>query len=735
MNRKTIAKLAAAGLAVGGTGRAQFGDVAQYVDPFIGTADHGHVFPGACVPFGMVQLSPDNGVSGWDWCSGYHYSTNTIAGFSHTHLSGTGCFDLADVSAMPTTKELTDAMFTAGAPHVAALVSRFSHAEESASPGYYRVRLADDRIDVELTATLRAGYHRYTFPEGRPKQVVFDLGFRLGDDRPVDTGIRRVAPDTVAGWRHSRGWAPFQKVFFVARFSEPIGEMKTWLGTTRGDAVTGTEVKAALTFPDAGRELRMQVALSSADEEGAMNNLNSEPANPDFDGIRTAARMAWCRELARINVETADEDLKKIFYTALYHAFFAPAVFSDIDGRYKGYKGDVVKAEGYTKYHILSLWDTFRALKPLLALLRPDLTNDIVKSMLDQYGQTGRLPVWELAGTDTMCMIGYPSVPVMADAWLKNIGDFDRTLAYEAMKAAANDDLRGLPFFRRLGYIPCDQEKEAVSKMVEYCYDDWCIAQVAQALGRTVDYDEFMKRSRYYRNIFEPKTGFLRGKRADGTWAEPFDPKFSAHGTHYYTEGNAWQWLWFVPHDVGGLMELLGGPEKFAAKLDRLFAESPEIKGEHASADISGLIGQYAHGNEPSHHTAYLYNYAGQPRKTQERVRQICSTLYTSKTNGLCGNDDCGQMSAWYVFSAMGFYPVNPVSGRYDLGSPLFDKVMMRVPNGRVFTVVAENAGPKNVHVESVRLNGRLLDRLYVTYDEIVQGGELRFEMAAAPGE
>ncbi len=715
-------------------GMAAAGDLADYVDPFIGTADHGHTFPGACMPFGMVQLSPDNGVDGWDWCSGYHRSTNIIAGFSHTHLSGTGCFDLADISAMPTIKELHDAMFKPGPKHVQALVSTFSHDTESASPGYYRVRLADDGIDVELTAAKRAGFHRYTYPDGKARKVVFDLGFRINGDNPVDTGIRKIAPDTLAGWRHSKGWTPFQRVYFVAQFSEPVGELKTWCGAPGAEgAVTGKVVKAAAIFPAGSKQLAMRVGISSVSIEGALANLAAEPPPSGFDAVRAAARKAWNDELGRITVETPSDDLKKIFYTAMYHSFIFPGAFSDVDGRYKGYKDTVVKAEGFTKMHVLSLWDTFRALMPLVALVNPQVTSDTINSMLHQYQQTGQLPIWELAGDETMCMIGYHSIPVICEAWFKGIGGFDKAFAYEAMKAAANHDIRGLPLYRSMGYIPCDQEKESISKLVEYCYDDWCIAQVAKSLGRDEDYKEFMKRSQNYRNVFDAKTGFLRGKKADGTWLEPFDPKFSAHGEHVYTEGNAWQWLWFVPHDPEGLMGLLGGPKAFVAKLDQLFTESPEIKGENASMDISGLIGQYAHGNEPSHHTAYLYNFAGRPDRTQERVRAIVSTLYTSANNGLCGNDDCGQMSAWYVWNALGLYPMNPVSARYELGSPCFDRVTVKLGNGKTLTVAAGPGASKNPYVKSVSLNGRKLDRLFVTHDELAQGGELKFEMSATP--
>ena len=724
--------LAAGVMAAGVAGaRAAEADLAQYVNPMLGTAEHGHTFPGACVPFGMIQLSPDSGQEGWDWCSGYHYSDVQIAGFSHTHLSGTGCFDLADISVMPTVLQLGARDFVAGERFVKATASKFSHARESAAPGYYRVHLDDPDIEAELTASQRAGYHRYTFPAGKTKTLVFNLGFHIGDHN-LETGVRQIAPDTIVGWRHSKGWAPYQKVFFVARFSEPIGSFQTYLGQLDGGVVTGKEVKAVLTFPDAARVLGAQVALSSADLEGAQKNLAAEPQGAQFDAIRAAARAAWNQQLAKLEVE-GNADWKQTFYTALYHSFIAPCTFSDVDGRYKGYKHDTVKAEGYTQVTVLSLWDTFRALMPLFVLTNPEMTRNTICSGLAQFDQTGQLPIWELVGNETGCMIGYHCVPVIAEAIRKGVGGFDINHAYTAMKAAANGNTRGLPDYRAHGLIPCDKEKESVSKLLEYCYDDWCIAQVAAQLGKPDEAADFLKRSRNFSNVFDAQTGFFRPRKADGSWMTPFDPKLAGYGETGFTEGNAWQWNWFVLHDPRALIEMLGGNEKFVKRLDQLFRESSEVKSAgRAVVDMTGLIGQYCHGNEPSHHVIYLYNFAGRPDRTRAMAREVCTTLYSSKVDGLCGNDDCGQMSAWYVFNALGFYPLNPASGRYELGAPLFDRATLRLPNGKTFSVVGAGDPAKNAGVKAISLNGQPLDRLYITYEEIMAGGELRFEMTPA---
>ncbi len=477
----------------------------------------------------------------------------------------------------------------------------------------------------------------------------------------------------------------------------------------------------------------IKVALSSVSEENALANLAAEPEGFDLDAQVARTRAAWNTILSTITVESPDAAQAKVFYTAMYHASIHPSVFSDVDGRCKGFNHEPIKNEGFTTYTVLSLWDTFRALMPLMELTFPAVTNDVIKSGLSQFRQTGQLPIWELVGNETHCMIGHHAIPVMASAILKGIGDFDKEEAWKAMVAAADDDRRGGKAYRELGYIPCDQEKESVSKLLEYCYDDWCMALVAKALNKPDEQARFLRRSGNWRNVFDAKLGFMRGKKADGTWQEPFNPRFSDHHNSPFTEGNAWQWLWFVPHDPNGLIEALGGKEAFVAKLDRLFSETSEIEGANKSLDISGLIGQYAHGNEPSHHTVYFYNIAGRPDRTQERVRQIVNELYTAKPDGLCGNDDCGQMSAWYVFNALGFYPMDPVLGEYQLGSPTFPRAQVNLPNGKVFTVVAEGASTANKYVQNVTLNSRALGRTHITYAELMAGGELRFTMGPQP--
>ncbi|MDP4207094.1 MAG: glycoside hydrolase family 92 protein, partial [Bacteroidota bacterium] len=482
-----------------------------------------------------------------------------------------------------------------------------------------------------------------------------------------------------------------------------------------------------------GNQIIVKVATSSASIDGALKTLNADVNGFDFNKVSAKADAAWNHELSKFSVETPDKDQKTIFYTALYHSFIAPSTYSDIQGEYKGYNNTTKKAVGYTKYTILSLWDTFRALNPLLTISNPTMVNDLVKSMLDQYEETGLLPVWELTGNETNCMIGYHAIPVITDAILKGIGDFDRETAYKAMIASSMSDQRGLKYYREIGYIPADKETESASKVLEYCYDDYCIAQVAKFLGKENDYQTYMKRSQNYRNQFDTSVGFMRGRNSDGSWVTPFDPAYSKHETGVFTEGNAWQWTWFVPHDILGLANLMGGKEKMISKLDQLFLESSVIKGENSSPDISGLIGQYAHGNEPFHHVIYMFNALGAPWKTQEKADMVMKTLYTSKPDGLCGNDDCGQMSAWYAFNAMGLYPANAVSGRYELGSPRFTKTEIKLANGKVFRIMAPGVSKTNIYIQSAMLNGKPLSRTFITHKELLAGGELKLVMGAKP--
>lgn len=704
-----------------------------YVDPFIGTAEHGHVYPGTTVPFGSVQLSPDNGTNGWDWCSGYNYADSMIVGFSHTHLSGTGVGDLADILVMPTmnavdlTKKFNNWRETDYA-------STFSHENESAKPGMYEVYL-EKGLRVQLTATKHAGMHRYFFLKGSSPRVVMDLSFMINYDRPADTYIKVENDTLITGYRMSRGWAQDQRVYFAAVFNKPIKSYMLADSTAlqQNAEVTGKQARAVFEFDTPTEPIQLKVGISSANVEGALAGLKEIP-NWDFEAVANQAEAAWQDELSKIVVQTNDSTLKSIFYTALYRTALAPVTFSDANGNYKGVDSLIHRADGYTRYCIFSLWDTFRAAHPLYTITQPDKVNDYIKSMLAQYQEYGLLPVWSLLGNETNTMTGYHAIPVIVDAYLKGYRDYDVNLAYEAVMKSAMQDIRGTDFYREYGYIPVDKEGEAVTKTLEYAFDDWCIAQFAKALGKEQDYETFMKRAASYKPLFDTSTGFMRGKLADGKWLEPFNPKeASAHGSiHAYTEGNAWQHSWFVPQDVAGLIQLMGGNDAFVKKLDQLFVETSEI-GPNAPPDVSGLIGQYAHGNEPSHHIAYLYNYAGAPWKTQEKVREIMESLYTAQPNGLCGNEDCGQMSAWYVFSALGFYPVNPAEGVYVIGSPMFEKAQIKVAESKIFTVIAQGVSKENKYIQSAKLNGKILDHGYITHKELMQGGKLELEMGSQP--
>ena len=707
----------------------------QYVDPFIGTAEHGHVYPGATVPFGAVQLSPDNGTQGWDWCAGYNYADNVIVGFSHTHLSGTGIGDLCDLSMMPAVSAV-DFNTQPEDPKTASYAARFQHEKEEAEPGYYSVQL-ENGIRVELTAARHAGVQRYTFPEGAQKYVLLDLGFAINWDAPVETSIHLQEKGKGAtGYRYSTGWAKDQRVHFALDFSAPASSITLADSTAllTETAVKGKKLRALFLFPPETTELTIKTGISSAGEQGARASL-ATIADKNFDQVKAEAQESWQQELGKVQAQTEDETLKKIFYTALYHTCLAPVVFSDPNGGYKACDGNIHQANGYTRYDIFSLWDTFRAANPLYTITQPDKINDFIRSMLAHYEEYGLLPVWSLLGNETNTMTGYHAVPVIADAYLKGYRDYDAELAFEAMKASAMQDIRGTNFYREYGYIPYDKDGQSVTKTLEYAFDDWCIAQMAQALGKTEDYETFMQRAQSYRPLFDPSTGFMRAKLSNGEWKTPFDPQYSDHNFDVaeYTEGNAWQHSWFVPQDVKGLIELHGGNAPFIAKLDSLFTVSSEITGENASNDISGLIGQYAHGNEPSHHIAYLYAYAGAHWKAEERVRNIMETQYNTQANGLCGNEDCGQMSAWYVFSAMGFYPVNPSSGIYVLGSPLFEKVSIPLGDGKTFELTTKNHGQP--YIQSATLNGQPLERPYFTHAELMDGAKLELVMGAEPNK
>lgn len=710
-------------------------DYTQFVDPFIGTADHGHTFPGATTPFGMVQLSPDNGVSGWDWCSGYNWIDSTLVGFSHKHLSGTGIGDLVDILIKPTIDEPEKGKFVPAKEFSKSLKSWYTHDEETASPGYYSLTFRDwetkeNPIKVELTATPRVGIHKYSYPEGKPAKLLIDLGFAINWDAPSETRIQIVNDTLIKGYRKSKGWSNNQHVYFAASFSEPIVSHRLFEAGMEIEDVNVVDQKyteAIISFGDIS-ELMVKLAVSPTNTVGAIRNLRTEAPHWKFNKYKSEAKAMWNEQLAKVDAQTQDLSLKKTFYTALYHSFIAPNLFSDVDGLYRGIDRDVHKAAGWNNYTVFSLWDTFRANHPLFTILQQDLMPDLIKAMLVHYKESGLLPVWTLEGCETNCMIGYHAVPVIVDAALKGF-EFDYELAFEAVKASAMQDIRGCKEYREYGYCPADLVNESVSITLEYAYDDWCIAQLAKLLNKQEEYEYFMKRSENYKNVFNPETGFMQGKLSNGSWKPGFNPLYSNHRDDEYTEGNAWQYTWFVPHQPDELIEMLGGKKRFSSKLDSLFTHSEEVQGDFASSDISGLIGQYAHGNEPSHHTAYFYNFSGQPHKTQELIHRIRKDLYTDQPDGLCGNEDCGQMSAWYVFSAMGFYPFNPADGQYQLGTPAFDKLVLPLGEGKKFTVLAENLSPDNYLVEEVYLNGEKLARTWITHQEIINGGELKFIM------
>ena len=700
----------------------------QWVNPFIGTGGHGHTYPGATMPFGMVQLSPDNGTQGWDWCSGYNYVDTLIQGFSHTHLSGTGIGDLCDISVLP----MVDKVATPER-----IRSRFSHKQETATPGYYAVQLKDFDVWAELTTTIRCGMHRYTFPESKNAIIQFDLGFAINWDAATQCNFKKINDTTFVGYRFSTGWAKNQKVFFAVQVNKPVKNLILFSNKNKVDSTTATakNVKACLQFETKkGEKILMKVGLSSADEEGALASL-TEIDNWDFDKVKQDAENIWERELRKLQVRTEDLALKQTFYTALYHTYLAPNRFSDRYGNYKNIKGTV--SNGKAIYTVQSLWDTFRAANPLLTLTQTELVPSIINSYLTFYEQNGLLPVWDLQFNETNCMTGYHAIPIISDAILKGITGFDYNKAYEAMKASANQNIRATDLYRKYGFVPQDKAGSSVTITLEYAYDDWCIAQVAKRLGRTSEYREFAKRGLNWRNLFDKKTGFARAKNSDGKWVVPFDPYYSEHDADKatYTEGNAWQHSWFVPQDVYGLINYHGGSKKFTNKLDSLFTADSVMTGKNTSPDVSGMIGQYAHGNEPSHHIAYLYNYVGLPEKTADKVKEICTTQYSNKPDGLCGNEDCGQMSAWYVFSVIGFYPVNPVSGEYVLSIPLVTESALQLPGGNLFRVIVKERSEKNKYIKEVKWNDEVYTKSFIRHFDIMKGGILEITLAAEPSK
>lgn len=697
----------------------------QYVNPFIGTDAHGHTYPGATLPFGMVQLSPDTRLEGWDGCSGYHYSDSVIYGFSHTHLSGTGVPDYCDLLIMPTTGCI-NALPGMPEDNYNGYASPFSHKQEKASPGYYSVKLLKYNILAELTATKRVGIHRYIFPKGSQRNVIIDLKHR---DRVIDSYINFVSDSEIEGYRFSSAWARNQKIFFVIQFSQPFINKAIVLNDTNyinQTSASGDNIRAFFTFPSkTSQPLVVKVAISFVDIDGARKNLETEAKSWDFDNYKLQSATIWEDILDNISID-ADKETKDIFYTALYHSYIQPNIFNDCDGRYRG-RDDKIHQSNDNYYTVFSLWDTYRAWHPLMTILEPQITRDFINTFLLQYEQSGLLPIWELAANETNCMIGYHAVSVIYDAWQKGIRNFNGIQALEAMKTMATRNTLSLADYENNGCVLASEDGESVSKTLEYAYDDWCIAQMALSLGMIEDYKKYINRSLFFKNLFDPETKFFRA-RNNGSWVKPFSPyDVSLH----YTEANAWQYSFYVPHDINDFISLLGGKDALEQKLDSLFYTKTNISGRE-QVDITGLIGQYAHGNEPSHHIAYLYNFIGKPYKTQELIDQV-ALFYTNKPDGLIGNEDCGQMSAWYIFSAFGFYPVTPGDSIYVIGKPLLNSATINLE--KPFHMIAHQLSAENKYIQRVTFNGKEYTKSFITHNMIINGGTLEFFMGKNPSD
>ena len=680
----------------------------NYVDTFIGTGGHGHTYPGATAPFGMVQLSPDTRMDDWDGCSGYHITDDHILGFSHTHLSGTGCNDYGDFRFMPITgeKHYKSSEYS----------SAFRHETETARPGFYSVTLDNYDIKVELAAGVRAAMHRYTFPEGSNATVILDLKeSTLSAEKIYEAWAKVESDNAISGFRRSGYWARDQYIYFYAEFSKPIISHEQ----------NEEGLVYAFDFDNDGTPLVMRIGISAVDVEGAKKNLESEITDFDLEALAAKTSEAWNKELSRIIVKSKNEKDMRTFYTALYHSFIVPNLYSDVDGRYRAHDLQVHQSDR-PRYTVFSQWDTFRTENPLLDMIQTERAVDIINTFIDNYETGGLLPTWELAANETHCMIGYHSIPVIADAYINGITGFDAEKALNAMVARANEDMWGLNYYRQYGYIPADMEGESVSTTLEYAYDDWCIARMAEKMGKQDIADEFYKRAQYYKNLYDPETKFFRGRK-NGGFVTPFDPR---QVNFMLTEANTWQYNFFVPQDVNTHIDMMGGKEDYENMLGQLFNTASDLTGR-TQVDITGLIGQYAHGNEPSHHMAYLFNFVGKPVKTQKIVRQIMDELYTDQPDGLCGNEDCGQMSAWYVMSAMGFFPVTPASGMFIIGVPHFEEMILNFENGKHFTIKAKNLSRENRYIESVKLNGKSLNRSYLYCDEVLNGGSLEFKMTS----
>lgn len=737
MNKKSLLFVPVLSLCLASCGSSQKGqemeDLTQFVNPRIGTGGHGHVFYGANVPYGFIQLGPTSIPQSWDWVSGYHVSDSTVIGFPHTHLSGTGIGDLHDINVMPVVGEVTYSRGDASS-YETGLWSYSDRSKEVVTPGYYRTHLSRYNVDVELTATKRVGFHKYTFLGNESPAIVFDMVNGGCWDKTTEAVIRVVNDSTVSGYRYSKGWADDQRVFFRAEFSRKFDNVEFIVNDSvkEGDMAKGAQLFARVNFAAGNQEpVYMKVALSPTSEEGAQLNMQTELSGWDFEKTIADAKAAWNKELNKVKVYTTDEASKKIFYTSLYHTLFAPSEFCDVNGDYYGADKQMHKGEGFVNYTTFSLWDTYRAAQPLMTILHPEKMSDIINTMLHIHQQQGKLPVWHLMGCETNCMVGNPGVPVVADAILKDIKGFDTELAFKALKESSMLPERGMEHRIEYGFIPADKMTEAIAYDMEYAIADWAVAQAAQKLGKQEDYEYFLKRSKSYKNYFDASTGFMRGKMLDGSWRTPFSPYASSHREDDYCEGNAWQYTWLVPHDVEGLVECFGSKEVFVNKLDSLFLANGDM-GEASSPDISGLIGQYAHGNEPSHHTVYLYTLVGQPWKTANRIKEILHTMYTDQPDGLSGNEDVGQMSAWYILSSFGFYQVEPAGGKFVFGYPNFDKVEIAVPAGK-FVIERENKGQQNNYIQGIVLNGTEYKKPWIEYADIMKGGELKFLMGDEP--
>jgi predicted alpha-1,2-mannosidase len=694
-------------------------DFTRYVDPFIGTGGHGHTYPGATVPFGMVQLSPDNGTEGWDWCSGYNYNSDSIAGFSHTHLSGTGIGDWCDISVLP----LTDTS-QINQPKIKI---PFSHSNEVASPGYYSVKLGNGVL-CSFTATTRCGYHQYQFPKGR-SFLLFDMGFAINWDKSTAGMLQRIDDSTLIGYRYSTGWAKGQKVYFAARFNQKILTSSFYNSNKNSSGQdTGALAKVVLSFANNMEFITVKTGISSVSTDKALQAL-TEIGNQSFSVVKEKANKLWNKELSKITIESSNKDILTKFYTALYHTCLAPVIHSDADGGYQTHDNKKLQfTKGKNKYTVFSQWDVFRALSPLFTITQQQRIPDMINSMLQLYEDNGLLPVWDLSTWEANTMTGYHSIPIIADAILKNIKGFNYSDAYSAMRKTAFQNQRGTPEYIRFGYLPQDKHGWSVTYTLEYAYDDWCIAQVAKKLGNIADYNLFTKRANSYKNLFDARTGFMRAKDSMGNFIEPFDPLLSEHGFDgQYVEGTAWQHSFFVPHAVGDLAKLYGGKNILVKKLDALFSSSSELHGENVSADVSGLIGQYAHGNEPSHHIIYMYTALGYPNRAAEKIKLVTDSLYKTGAAGLSGNDDCGQMSAWYVWTALGMYPMNPASGEYVFGYPLVDGAAIKLPNGKLLSVNVQRSKQKNkqAQIYKITFNGVQLPITSLKHTTLFKGGVL----------